>query len=325
MRILPEIPPFALWPYKRFPVNSKQSKTWIRSTTLAETLISHLPLEQARKKYVVEYNAGLGVLTRSLLGTNKIKCIFLLELNRFSPFLKKLCKASDGAAKLLPSNNSFGQWLFVPPMEIPQQSWDKVHNDLVLTGVIHPSQNSLLRNMVLSIGRRDHVYIYGRVPAVFVVSQKLCEQALATPGSKYYGSFSLMFQALAHVEKIDVETNPIDLFPKGNHWIIRWTPHKESRIKSNIETFNYIIRSLFITRKQSVLKAIKKFAAGAEGFIDQLSFDPSQIVVQSLMIEQVDEIALAFDQWPHRPKKLQAKLWTHKDVEIPTEEAHIIK
>lgn len=42
---------------------------------------------------------------------------------------------------------------------------------------------------------------------------------------------------------------------------------------------------------------------GAEIILSRLSFDPS-IDVGNLTVEQVDEVACKFDQWPLRPRVL---------------------
>lgn len=42
---------------------------------------------------------------------------------------------------------------------------------------------------------------------------------------------------------------------------------------------------------------------GANILIPRLSFDPSVLVVD-MTVEQIDEVAMKFDQWPLRPRNL---------------------
>jgi 16S rRNA (adenine1518-N6/adenine1519-N6)-dimethyltransferase len=93
---------------------------------------------------------------------------------------------------------------------------------------------------------------------VVTIQLELAERMRAEPGSKSYGSLSVLLQALADFDLIRVL--PPSVFwprPKVDSAIVRIIPsHTKAALISDIAWFQYVVRTIFLHRRKNLRRAL---------------------------------------------------------------------
>ncbi|PWN32256.1 S-adenosyl-L-methionine-dependent methyltransferase [Meira miltonrushii] len=231
-------------------------------------------------------------------------------------------------------------------------SWKKPSSLLFLAqlpNTVHSEQ--LVSQLLRSISNRYWLYRHARVRMAFICSQQMAERCMAQVSDRLYGKLTLVAGAMADCT---VALDSSHFKPYAEHF---WpskpavgpqtpitvhlgsikdhrqqaTPAKtdqcllilEPRVKpliegsSELESFDYITKNLFILRSSHVKKALAHIAPGADNILDAMNsgkhpamqeignvtIDPKTIV-SKLTLTQLIGLSKMFDRWPFRPANL---------------------
>ncbi|MCO5565427.1 hypothetical protein L7F22_019100 [Adiantum nelumboides] len=232
------------------------------------------------------------------------------------------------------------------------ESWKKPSSILFLAqlpNTVHSEQ--LVSQLLRSISNRYWLYRYARVRMAFICSHQMAMRCMAQQSERLYGKLTMVAAATADC-KIALGTSNFTPYP-DHFWPtkpamgpqtpmtlhqaslrdhrLQPTPAKldqcllilEPKVKpliegsSELESFDYLTKSLFILRSSPVKKALSKLAPGAEVILDTMNagkhpamqeignvtIDPKSIV-SDLTLTQLIGLSKMFERWPFRPINL---------------------
>ncbi len=94
---------------------------------------------------------------------------------------------------------------------------------------------------------------------VVMVQKEVGERICSAPGSKQYGSFSVIVQSYFDA-KIEHKVSPNSFWPKPEVYsvIIKMTPHKEKIVSDSLRPiFNELVKKSFHTRRKKMINNLK--------------------------------------------------------------------
>ncbi|KAG1452423.1 hypothetical protein G6F56_007824 [Rhizopus delemar] len=144
--------------------------------------------------------------------------------------------------------------------------------------------------------------MFGRVPMAFWIPDQLLTKFIAGPGDKNRCKMSVVAEGCADV-KVLYTTLPKEVYPETIYHLVSIVPFEKSKINADWDVFEYVLKHLFVIRKQPLKTMVKTLGPGAEIILGRLSFDVN-IPIRDLSAEQLGEVARKFDEWPLRPKVL---------------------
>lgn len=232
------------------------------------------------------------------------------------------------------------------------ESWKKPSSLLFLAqlpNTVHSEQ--LVSQLLRSISNRYWLYRHTRVRMAFVCSQQMAQRCMAQISDRLYGKLTSVAGATAESM---VALDSSHFKPYADHFWpskpavgpqtpitihlgsikdhrLQATPAKtdqcllimEPKVKpllegtSELESFDYITKNLFILRSSPVKKALAHIAPGADNILDAMNsgkhpamqeignvtVDP-KTVVSTLSLTQLIGLSKMFDRWPFRPASL---------------------
>ncbi|KAI8584200.1 hypothetical protein K450DRAFT_218638 [Umbelopsis ramanniana AG] len=310
-RLVPNVPSIKQWP-KLFKA-TVSSKSAIRlnlvSVSTADRAMAELNLKSPKKMTAVELYPGVGVWTAALVNGGIKKVIALEPHNKFFPYISGLAKESDGAVEAMDLDGyDWSTYLKLKEDKIlgskENQDWSEVHKEILYTGTIPKSVKGeqLMAQLFGCIINKMALHSLGRIQMAMWIPTSLYVKIAAPPGDAARCKLSIVRDASADISVINTP-DPENFYPPNDYKLLNIVPLAEKRIQTDWDVFEYVLRHIFVTKKQKLSKAIKTLGPGAEIITSRLSFDPN-ILVGQLSVEQIDEVARKFEEWPLRPKVL---------------------
>lgn len=218
-----------------------------------------------------------------------------------------------------------------------------------LPNTVHSEQ--LVSQLLRSISSRYWLYRYTRVRMAFICSHQMAMRCLAKTSERLYGKLTLVAGASANST---IALGPSHFQPYANHFWpskptigpqtpqtvfqgslkdhrLQPTPAKQDQCllilepkekpllegNSELESFDFITKNLFILRSSTVKKALTHIAPGAANILDAMNsgrhpammeignvtIDPKTIVYD-LTLSQIIGLSKMFERWPFRPGHL---------------------
>ncbi|KAF9366418.1 Dimethyladenosine transferase 1, mitochondrial [Mortierella sp. NVP85] len=299
---LPELVEVSHFRAERLSSRSIRNILLFASTDLAAQKI------QIGGRSIIELYPGPGQLTRSMLlaGANKIMTVD--NGDTYQSSLQALVDSSQGRIHHLPWNpisDPYDELVINPKNQaipgLKTQPWDKVHSELMIVGSLPDTTlgEKVLVDLMLASMERIGIFSLGRIEMFMFCNKDTVKRLLATPGSVSRHKVAVYTEGSSTVTSIMRPGRENFHFP-SDYELIHVVPHEKPKLETNLEIADYCLRNLFGSRSHPLNKVIKLLGPGAEILLGRLSFDTS-IRVKYMTIEQLNEVAVKFAQWPLRP------------------------
>jgi 16S rRNA A1518/A1519 N6-dimethyltransferase RsmA/KsgA/DIM1 with predicted DNA glycosylase/AP lyase activity len=190
------------------------------------------------------------------------------------------------------------------------KNWEHLHSKLIYTGTIPKSRQGelFIGQLYDCILQRMSMYQFGRVRMLLWVPKPFTGKIVAPLGSKERCKLSFVADACANTRVVE-STADGDMFPSYEYDLIDIHPFEISKMTAPSDAFYYVVRHLMVTRRHKLTNAIGMLGPGADIILSRLKFDHN-VEIRDMTVDQVNEVALRFDEWPLRPRVL------HEDTDI---------
>ncbi|KAF8978903.1 Dimethyladenosine transferase 2, mitochondrial [Entomortierella lignicola] len=315
---LAKLPAPGLWP-TTFKVSKARNQ--LRVSVMSEKIADMAAKEMGianHPKSIIEIYPGPGQLTRSMVLAGAKKVATVESGETYQESLRSLEESSEGRIQHFPINP------YVDPSEelldpkknvfpgLSPQPWDKVHTDLMLVGSIpnsHIGEKVLLDLLIASMERMG-VFRMGRVEMYMFCYKDALKRLTAPPGTPSRGRTTLLAEAAAGITSV-MQAGASNFHLPYDYELIKIVPHEKPKMESSMEVLDFCLRSLFTNKSHSLSKVIKLLGPGADILLGRLSFD-KDIKVKYMTLDQLNEVAVKFEQWPLRPAVLYDDMIMHE-------------
>lgn len=301
-------------------------KTWRNSVLLnpmiAERAVGSLELNTYHDATIIEMGPGPGIMTQALLKAINPKLYILMEPDKtFHPFLKRVFEKTSNEVLLTELNgflwSSYSELETRGSFKPTYQPMNRVHTSLLFVahlpyGVLG---EQLLAQFLIARFERLWIHQYGRVRMLLWITSSLAKRLTASPGKPGRCKLGIVRESVAECKIIvgnkdfprscsGLKTLPEDFIREKDLILMEVIPLSEIPIKTSLDSFDYVVRHLFVLRKTPLMKAISTLGPGAEVLTKELPSYLLEKKVDEMTREEFDEIAQVFDKWPFRPKIL---------------------
>ncbi|KAK3812899.1 MAG: S-adenosyl-L-methionine-dependent methyltransferase [Benniella sp.] len=302
LRSLPKLPAPALWPGQ-----FKGSKTRVSVMTeeIADLAAQKI---QIGGRSIIELYPGPGQLTRSMVLAGANNVMTVENGDTYQSSLQTLVDSSQGRIYHLPWNplsDPYDELVINPKNQaipgLKAQPWDKVHSELMIVGSLPNTSlgEKVLVDLMIASMERIGIFSLGRIEMFMFCNKDSVKRLLAAPGSVSRHKVAVYTEGSSIATPIMRPGRENFYFP-ADYELLHVVPHEKPKIETTLEIADYCLRNLFGSRSHPLNKAIKWLGPGAEILLGRLSFDTS-IRVKYMTIEQLNEVAVKFAQWPLRP------------------------
>ncbi|RDB16929.1 Mitochondrial transcription factor 1 [Hypsizygus marmoreus] len=340
------LPPEHEW-RKHFPLYvSVNHRVSIRHAPTAKKIAEAFVPEGSKDKVIVEAFPGPGQLTRALLDLPKERIKRLIVMEDWEPYLQYLrpLELADPRVKIV--NRDGYTWDSYQRLgelglldDVPKLGWEEgVHPTLQFISHI-PSTvmgEQLVAQFFRSIPERQWLFVYGRVPISFILSEMVSKRVTATItdiGQRCKVSVvaeavadsapALPYEALQpfeeHFHPVRAQNSMSAEKKKspravGNPFTTLTIIPKEKQLikKGDMDAWDYCLRHLFVRKATALSVALPGLAPGAQTLVKKIT-DPnlpeSERVdvrkrVRTLTADEWALVAKAFNDWPFAPSDL---------------------
>ncbi|KAH8550661.1 ribosomal RNA adenine methyltransferase KsgA/Erm [Umbelopsis sp. PMI_123] len=264
-RLVPNVPALKQWP-KLFKA-TVSSKSAIRlnlvNVATADRAMAELNLKAPNKMTAVELYPGVGVWTSALVNGGIRKVMALEPHNKFSPYISDLAKRSEGAVEAMDLDGyDWSTYLKLKEDNIlgskEDQDWSEVHKEILFTGTIPKSikGEQLLAQLFGCIINKMALHSLGRIQMAMWIPTSLYTKIAAPPGDAARCKLSIVRDACADISVINTP-DPENFYPPNDYQLLNIVPLAQKRIQTDWDVFEYVLRHIFVTKKQKLSKAIK--------------------------------------------------------------------
>lgn len=193
----------------------------------------------------------------------------------------------------------------------------------------------LVNQWLGTLGTASWIQKYGRVCMYIFVTQPVRQKLMAGPASPLRSRITVVREGNCDIREILHTPFVRDMSRKDNHkmlWIedfadlpsskdaIRGTPdmffpisslslleikpHEHSAITAPLGTYDFIAKTLLSNKSTPLYQQIRGIASGAFAILRELSPELVRKWPQDMTVAEINQIALAFDAWPFKPKYL---------------------
>ncbi|CAJ0827286.1 16279_t:CDS:2 [Entrophospora sp. SA101] len=269
-----------------------RSRINILDANVANEIINAIKIP--KNAIVFDINPGSGMLTHALLQNKNVKKVFSLEpLKHIVSYLQMnltiLILALTSTHKPLKEELQHRYDVFeVDPMleadflnkkedfsDIPISSWEMGHPSLISVSQIPFGKmgDQMISSIISMIYDKWGLQSFGRIPMYLITHSRQAERLLSGEGDNKRSQLNLFAEGLGDMELLQIFKD--GFYPKGEYALLDLKP--------------------FITPKIT--------GAGTEKLLKDLSFD-SKTLITNLTVEQFNEIAEKYDNWPFKPEVL---------------------
>ncbi|KAF8938637.1 Dimethyladenosine transferase 2, mitochondrial [Dissophora ornata] len=157
---------------------------------------------------------------------------------------------------------------------------------------------------------RMGIFGLGRVEMYMFCFKDAAKRILAAPGTPARNRVSLTAEAAAEITSL-MRPAAHNFYLPYEYELLRIVPHEKPKLLTSMEVMDFCLRSLFTSKSHSLSKVIKLLGPGADILLGRLSFD-HDIKIKHMTLDQLNEVALKFDQWPLRPTVLYDDMIMHE-------------
>ncbi|KAF8942348.1 Mitochondrial transcription factor 1 [Haplosporangium gracile] len=308
-----------LWPtvYKASRARG-QIRVSVMTEDAANLAAASMKFETHPNRSVLEIFPGPGQLTRSMYLAGAKKVVAVENGDAFQSSLKKLEEESGGKIKnynMNPLSDPFDDLLGPKINAIPDlvpQEWENIQSNVMLVGTIPNSTlgEKCLHELLMASNGKMGIFKYGRVEMFMFMFKDAAKRLIAPPGTPSRNRVSVLAEAAAEMTQL-MRPGAAHFHLPYDYELVRFIPHKVPKLNVSMEVFDFCLRSLFTNKSNPLNKVIKLLGPGAEILLKRLSFDHS-IKVKHMTLEQLNEVALKFEQWPLRPTVLYDDMILHE-------------
>ncbi|KAF9998036.1 Mitochondrial transcription factor 1 [Entomortierella chlamydospora] len=320
LKSLPKLPVPELWP-TTFKVSKArgQLRVSVMSEDTADLAAKTMGIQSHPNRSIIEIYPGPGQLTRSMALAGAKKIVTVENGETYQKSLQLLEENSEGRIQHFPLNpymDPFDELLdpkknLFPGLE--QQPWDKVHSDLMLVGSVPNSSlgEKVLLDLLMASVERMSIFKMGRVEMYLFCSKEAIKRLVAAPGTPTRGRTTLLAEAAAEISSV-MRPGPTSFHLPYDYELVRFVPHEKPKMETSIEVLDFCLRSLFTNKSHALSKVIKLLGPGADILLGRLSFD-QDVKIKHMTLDQLNEVALKFEQWPLRPTVLYDDMIMHEN------------
>jgi 16S rRNA (adenine1518-N6/adenine1519-N6)-dimethyltransferase len=223
---------------------------------------------------VLEIGPGVGSLTRELIASQAEKVIAVELDSGFMPILQQLREFSAGKLDIIIGDalklklSSLG----ISPIRIIANLPYNIGTQLILNWL---SELSLISKITV------------------MLQSEVAKRLAATPGSKNYGSLSVLVQWLCEIEEnFDVPPEYFMPPPKVTSTVVTLTPRPQPLFDCRRENLEKVLRYAFNQRRKMLKSSLKPLSLDIQSLLEQLAIDPN-LRPEQLSIERFCQIARA--------------------------------
>ncbi|KAG1185673.1 hypothetical protein G6F36_006765 [Rhizopus arrhizus] len=268
-----------------------------------------LNIKNVQQKTAVEIYPGLGIWTNALKEIGFKRVLTLEQQPNYFQWMKQVSETSNGVIETIKKDGyDWDTYTFLKDPNylgsLQNTDWSKVHPNIFFTGLIPKGRKGeqLLSQFICCVNNRMAMQTFGRVPMAFWIPDQLFTKFTAGPSDSNRCKMSVVAEACSTL-KVIYTTKEGDIYPESVYHLVSIVPLEESKIKADWDVFEYVLKHLFVMRRQPLKSMVRTLGPGAEIILGRLSFDTS-ILIRDLSAEQLSEVAQKFDEWPLRPKVL---------------------
>ncbi|KAG0307062.1 hypothetical protein BGZ98_001156 [Dissophora globulifera] len=137
------------------------------------------------------------------------------------------------------------------------------------------------------------------------------QRITAKPGTSTRSRTTILAEAAAEITSL-LRPGAQHFYLPYDHQLLHIVPFEKPKLETSLEVMDFCLRTLFTSKSHSLNKVIKLLGPGADILLGRLSFDHN-IKVKYMSLEQLNEVALKFDQWPLRPTVLHDDMFMQED------------
>ncbi|KAF9547019.1 Mitochondrial transcription factor 1 [Mortierella hygrophila] len=295
-----------------------QLRVSVMTEDAANLAAAAMKFEAHPNRSVLEIFSGPGQLTRSMYLAGAKKIVTVENGEMFQSSLKKLEDESKGTIKnynMNPLSDPFDELLGPKVNAIPDlvpQDWENIQSNVLLVGTIPNSTlgEKCLHDLLTASTEKMGIFKYGRVEMYIFMFKDAAKRLIAPPGTPSRNRVSVLAEAAAEMTQI-MRPGDTHFHLPYDYELVHFAPHKVPKLDVSMEVFDFCLRSLFTSKSNPLNKVIKLLGPGADILLKRLSFDHS-IKVKHMSLEQLNEVALKFEQWPLRPTVLYDDMILHE-------------
>ncbi|CAO3646280.1 unnamed protein product [Cunninghamella echinulata] len=264
---------------------------------------------QKKKMTVIEMNPGLGAWTAALFNGG-FKKIFTLEPNvHYFEHVKTLAEDSKGG--IIPLKKDGYDWETYNELkdekylgDLVDMDWTHVNQNILFTGTLPKTAKGeqLLAQFATCIVNKMALHSMGRIQMALWIPDQLLSKFISPPGSATRCKMGVVTEACADV-RVLYSTSAESVYPYNLYHLVHIVPFQNAKIKADWDVFEYVIKHIFVKQRNPLNKMVCTLGPGADIILKRLSFD-TNTPVGNLTVEQINELAVKFDQWPLRPRVL---------------------
>ncbi|KAH8083761.1 S-adenosyl-L-methionine-dependent methyltransferase [Cristinia sonorae] len=309
--------------------------------TLANSYLSDKSIAAGDEKVIIEAFPGPGQLSRALLQLPSSKVKKLVILEDHEPYLRYLRPLADADPRVTVIPLSGFDWSTYSVLEergildeIQTHTWDGgVHPQLhFVCHIPHTIKGEqLVAQLFRCIPTKSWLFKYGRVPMSLILGQWMWERVTAPVGLNSRCKVGVIAEASALLQN---SVRPSALLPYDLHFhpTASKGAHKSKRPESrrsgqplvsvnivplqeqvirpdNLETWDYVLRRLFVLKNTALERAIGSLAVGATSLLEKLTSEdlpPHERLdtsrrIKDLTVAEWALIIRAFEDWPFAP------------------------
>lgn len=318
-RSLPPLISTDLWPtvFKASRARG-QLRVSVMTEDTANLTAAAMKFEANPNRSVLEIFPGPGQLTRSMYLAGAKKIVTVENGETFQSSLKKLEDESKGTIKnynMNPLSDPFDELLGPKINAIPDlvpQEWEDIQSNVLVVGTIPNSTmgEKCLHDLLTASSERMGIFQYGRVEMFMFMFKDAAKRLIAPPGTPSRNRVSVLAEAAAEMTQL-MRPGAAHFYLPYDYELVHFVPHKVPKVDVSMEVFDFCLRSLFTNKSNPLNKVIKLLGPGAEILLKRLSFDHS-IKIKHMTLEQLNEVAVKFEQWPLRPTVLYDDMILHE-------------
>lgn len=222
-----------------------------------------------------------------------------------------------------------------------QHPRDEINPNLVLIATAKAANmDQLVTQWIDTIGTSSWLQKYGRVRMYLFVNRPIRQRLLAQPGSPFRTKGTFIREATCDIKEIllvpyvqdkihssarehwkqDFEDLPQSrdaIIARPDHYLpptalslLEINPHKELIITAAWDTFDFLTKNLLINKSTPLYQQIRTIASGAYALLESLRPELRAKKPQNMTVQDLNEISLAFDKWPFKPKYLYTETYS---------------
>lgn len=203
--------------------------------------------------------------------------------------------------------------------------------------------DQLVNQWIDTVGTTSWLQKFGRVRMFLFVTRSIRQRLLAQPGSSLRTKGTFVREGTCDVREIlhnpyieenvpsinktqwkqdflDTAQSPDTLLCRPDRFhtpaalsLLEIIPYEKSKITAPWETFEFIAKALLMNKSTPLYQQIRSVASGAYAILEKLPHELRRKAPQDMTVQEIDQIALAFDAWPFKPRFLHTETWDTTD------------